>query len=430
LERMVTGSNPNAADYSQLRNLSIVGGSPRPQDIVVVHAVQVTIADCYIYNCTRYGILIESGFVGAPPNDPLRLRGVTLAPNASYISSDFWRLSNTYVLICGNWQTGSGSPWTDGAGVFVHGQDANGGYAQGLVAADCNTGFSDHSQGGSTWVGCYSTTARVGYDAGHPAEGGGGAGETTWVGCFTEDVVGASVGGSPAPVAVGGTLAANPIINSRVGVRSELRFSVTGGDGQTYAGALPGGINALLDLTRASSTWSFAYQPSAVYSAFQQNSWRWFHRVNGAQDDAIDVFGGPFGWTDTGNPRGVGLPFIANPLMNTWRHWTHKQSVTVAPGTNTVYLNGGATDAGAVTWFLDIPTAWWSHADTRLSVNLEFATLNSLQGADCRIVGYAFIPKAVGRNAAVKIVNSGASSVVVTIVWNFGAFVTNADAWM
>ena len=52
------------ADYSQLRNLSIVGGSPMPQDLIVVHAVQVTIADCFLKSCSRYGILIESGTAG------------------------------------------------------------------------------------------------------------------------------------------------------------------------------------------------------------------------------------------------------------------------------------------------------------------------------------------------------------------------------
>jgi hypothetical protein len=142
-------------------------------------------------------------------------------------------------------------------------------------------------------------------------------------------------------------------------------------------------------------------------------------------DDATpDPLGVAFGWTDSANARGGGLPLIAAPMMNTHRRWSMKQAnVLLAVGSNIVSCGAG----GSI--FADLPTSYWSHAETRVSIDVEFATqADVLAGANVRVVGYSFVPAAGGtRDIVTNVVNLGAASVVVTLVWHFEAFVPNFD---
>ncbi len=208
------GSNAEVADYSQLHNLSIVGGPTLPRDLVVVHAESVVIAHCYFYGCTRFGLLIESG------TGPL---GATQLPAGTYLSANFWRIFSCYFVTCGNRVTGAGDPWTDGAAILVHGSDSNGGCAVGVQAANTNVSFADWSLGGGTWVACYSQEAVIGYAS--------STNSTTWVGCNTEDVRAASFQSSANAVAVGGSLSASGEAPNRLGDRGSVYARAVRSDG-------------------------------------------------------------------------------------------------------------------------------------------------------------------------------------------------------
>jgi hypothetical protein len=183
--------NTSRADYSQIRNLSIVGQGILPRDLVVVHASNVSISDCYVAQCARYGILIESNTKGGA------LFGSTVASSSQPIMAEMWRLNNIQLVSCSTSIVGGGAV-EKGAAVYVHGSDTNGGLACGLVANDCNLGFADFSLSGGTWIACYSQNS--GYASAHN--------KSTFIGCLTEDTppaqfdpghVGAVVGGDVLP---------------------------------------------------------------------------------------------------------------------------------------------------------------------------------------------------------------------------------------
>src|SRR5262249_13689516 len=164
---------------------------------------------------------------------------------------------------------------------------------------------------------------------------------------------------------------------------------------------------------------------------YGQGAWIFRHMTDYGFD--LDPLGVAFGWTDKANARGVGLPMIMAPLMNTIRRWSMKQGgVVLSPGPagNTVYChsaNAGVSDGGGTT-FADLPTFHWPHVDTRVSIDVEFATPLDLSTADVRVVGYTFVKKPDGsRNIVARIVNAGSAPVTVTLVWHFEAFVTNWD---
>ena len=194
--------------------------------------------------------------------------------------------------------------------------------------------------------------------------------------------------------------------------------------------------------TLGHSQWTFGYEPwpAAPLWPYHEKSWRWMHLLDGILDVVhTDVYNGPFGWTSFDHPRGGGLPMIGNPLMNTQRRWTWRQSkdlqginIVLNPGPNVIYIAGAAggtvPTAGGAATFGDNPNAVWPKAETRVSVEIEFADVAALTGADLRVVGYAFIPvNSTQRNIAVKIVNSGSTAVQVTLVWHFETFVPNWD---
>jgi hypothetical protein len=113
--------------------------------------------------------------------------------------------------------------------------------------------------------------------------------------------------------------------------------------------------------------------------------------------------------------------------MNTTRRWSFKQTgISLAPGSNVVFCYGGAKDAGSLGLFSDTATYYWSDAQTRVAVDVEFASVSDLSTFDVHVTGYAFQSEKDGyRNIAAKVVNSGSASVVVTLVWHFEAFVQN-----
>jgi hypothetical protein len=95
-----------------------------------------------------------------------------------------------------------------------------------------------------------------------------------------------------------------------------------------------------------------------------------------------DPYGAPFGWTDAGNLRGVALPFIANPLLNTIRRWTWKQTgITLRPGTNVVYLFGETTNAGAADFAQDAKD-YTPLSDTRVTVDVQLGNIADLNASD------------------------------------------------
>jgi hypothetical protein len=423
----VSNPAPSIARNSQVRNLALYGDpDSKPQDGIVVHAPGVLISDCYIATTARHGILIESAGEGGGP--PL---GVTTAPAGTTLNAQACRLWHVFFESCGDYAS-NGDP-TQGAGLYMHGLDANGAVVVGTFAQSCNVGYVDGSLGGATWIGCYS-------EAGHVGFVGASAGSATFIGCSSEDSVQATfpgpIGtGSIATLAVGGSISAKDWgAPQRIGqLNAQLTFLRTTtpplpAEPASYGAVIPGheGFNSALDISYEDSTWSFAREPIAVAFPFHQASWRLFPSRQGNLVSSLDQSGAPFGWTDLANARGAGLPFLANPMMNSHRHWSYKETVDLQPGDNIVHLNGGMVDGGAAL-FLDDATAFWENAQSRLTVDLEFDSVARLASSDVRVVGYAFEPENPGRNAAAKLVNSGAEVATVTVVWHFETFVTNFD---
>jgi hypothetical protein len=491
-----SASNSNVGRGAQIRNLSIYG-SHAAKDGIVIHAVSVTIYDCFITSMTRHGIVIEAA------NAPLV--GATRAPTGSSWLADAWRLTNIYITLCGD--SSSNGNETAGSAVYVRTNNANGGIANGLFADVCNVGFFDSGLA-NTWLACYSQAGQIGFKA-------YGAANPTYVGCNSEDVISGSFSNG---ITVGGTVCQiGPAgAQQRVGYGiSQLQFRAVGGDGATYGANVPGvytAASSAIDIirgyatwvprkiyaigdtvippsangfyykcttggtsgttaptfptnlngtvtdgatglvwtcsgtTKGNSQWVFAYRPfSGLYdtSPFVQQGWRWFHLLNGIVDSNLsDPYAGPFGWTDVDNPRGGGLPFIGNPLINSQRRWTWRQDqdITGVPiklrtNDNVIYLggtssdgqHGGDKDHGGFT-FADPPQGIWPNAQARVCVDIAFPDDTTLRAADLRIVGYALYTASNGhRNIAVKIFNAGGSEVTVALLWHYETFVTNLD---
>jgi hypothetical protein len=440
-------SDPGAglARAVHIRNITIYGNAL--QDAIVVHAAFVSIYDCYINTISRHGILIESG-----STNPGGIYGVTKVPNGFQFNVDFWRLMNVSFAIIGNVSSG-GDP-LQGACVFVHGSDSNGGVAIALGAQGCNVGYHDGALSGALWLGCYSEAGNLSYS-------NSAAFPSTYINCGTEDTKAASFTGSGA-LTIGGamTLMGSQGALQRVGAGvSQLQFGTIGPDGATYRANVPGNFNSAIDFSRTppsvgdsgtapASVWRLAWQPSGNIGYPYLQSWRWAHYTNEVSNPDIDVTNGPFGWTDIDNPRGAGLPLIANPLMNTTRRWTLRQvadgffngkPITLQPGPTVVYLFGTQVlsgnnttntwnDLGGAAFLSDLAPTVWPKAQTRVSVEIEFDPSTLASAVDIRVVGYAFVPHGANRNIAARIINAGTSAVtVVALVWHYEIFVPNYD---
>jgi hypothetical protein len=241
--------NGGIAQASQIQNLSFrggpqQGGPQRPYDMIVVHTNNASITDCLVFNCKRHGILVESGTSGSIAGG---LLGVTQAPSGIYFNSDFWRITNSSFLLCGNWANGTGKP-TEGAAVYIHGSDSNAGTASGLTVTDCNISYYAGGLGGSTWIECYSHSSRIGYYM-------ASAFPSTFVGCGSEDITRVYAEPNNHSLGIGGSLA--PLCPQNVGEQSNLVFSNLSRDRDkaTYGARVPGAAyNALIATSRASTT--------------------------------------------------------------------------------------------------------------------------------------------------------------------------------
>lgn len=412
--------SPSVARGTQIRNIHLCSSGSRMRDGIVVHAHSVSIADCFIVGAARHGILIESG-------EPVEgsLIGATQAPPGTQFNVNKWSLRDVYFDDCGD-KTSRGDP-VAGCAVEVHGSDSQAGLATGLFAYSGNVGFCDESLGGNTWLGCYSEACFLGYRDGSAA----GA---TFIACNAETERIGQFNHQHGSLAVGGSLSEHHVgAPQRIGRHNgRLTFSNVEGDGVQYAVAVPGNFVSALDIYRGDSIWNFAYEPTYAHWPFMQKSWRWYRRDMTGLGDPSTQYGdtGIFGWTDKGNPRGGSLPFIVNPLMNTARRWSHRQKdITLQPGANIVYAWGATVDAGSFE-FARSATDTWPKAQTRLSVEVEYANVADMASSDVHVAGYTLLPKGGHhRNFAAKLVNRGASPITVTIVWHCEIYVPNFDGF-
>jgi hypothetical protein len=106
--------------------------------------------------------------------------------------------------------------------------------------------------------------------------------------------------------------------------------------------------------------WDFEYTPTALAGnpEYQASAFQWLHTGNIRRLE--DPYTGPFGWTDSDNPRGSGCAIIGTPTINTQRHWIWKQKgiqltpVRTAEETPPlVYANGGVENDGGAFPFAD-----------------------------------------------------------------------------
>jgi Pectate lyase superfamily protein len=409
-----------AARATIIKNLSLSSPSGfSGHDGIIVHAPFVLIQDCYVGGMARHGILIESR------DTAIGFEGSTTLPPDSLVISNLWRVYNTVLDTNG------------GAGIRAHGSDTNGGLAVACYSLSNGVGFDDGTLGGATWIACYTEGAGVGFKS-------ESAGAGTFLGCWTETTKDDFT--QPNSLAVGGSLAgsARGTSGQRLGLlRSRITFDTVAGEADPLFGAtVPALGMGPLEFWRTVPndyvTWSLAYEASAATGEMSK-SYQWYlrHQDPNATNPDNDVAGAPFGWTDSGHPRGAALPFIANPLINTRRRWSWKQpGVVLNPGSNLIYLNGNSFDPNNDTTYAQNPgqaypptrpNPIYRFADTRVTIDVEL-NQDNIATADIRVGAHAFSttphPVDGSRNIAVKIYNDGAAPVTATLVWHFEAFVT------
>lgn len=450
----VPPSFPVLARGAQVRNLSFypkTGGTPA-RDAIVVHAPFVTIADCVITAASRHGILIESRTPGTAPI------GLTTVSAGNTINSNYWRLFHVNIHSCGNISSQGDS--AQGAGVYIHGNDANAGCAIGVAVQSSNVGIHDQALG-ATWLMCYNEGNKCGFR--NPAN----SGASLYLGCSGEDFPVIADFKNLSSIVVGGGLLANSDAAARVGAfYSRLHYrqdqeplgGVPGAAPQaSYEVQIPGYLKSAIDFARTpgpgiktgnTSAWCFGYEPTTPHGshAHSSQSWRWVCRENvgsSVQVSEIEPYATPFGWTERGHARGGALPFIAAPLLNTVRRWSYRQyRVTLAPGKNIIYLHGGTTNAGPTEYAQD-PAIWWPKARTHLTITLEMgptalgpggigdgdamnvspASVSTVLAPDVRVGGYCFTQESGGRNVAASFYNAESTSVLLNIIWHFEAYV-------
>lgn len=332
-----------------------------------------------------------------------------------------------------------------GCMVFSHGSDSQSGVFQLVSSVDSNCCIFDSSLGGNTYIECYSQDSNIGYIA-------GGSEGSQFIRCGTEDLNALIAFAGPTHLFEGGALAAvaaqlnAAIVNvESIGERSAgLAFARTYDSGATYYGvSIPftdAPWNHYRQVTSPFHIYQFNFQynfggPPVTPYPYNVNSYFWWPVLDGVP--AFDINGATFGYTDITNARGGALAMIGSPAMNTQRHWRWKQSVTLAPGANVVYLNGGASDAGSVT-FLDDAThttsgaTLWSNSKRSISVEVEYGSLADLQAGQVTVNGYFFKQEAAGPpatwNAVTNVFNEGTGPITVQLVWSFDCFVTNYDS--
>ena len=448
----VEGLNAGAAG-SKISGILFAGrGANLCQDLLVLHASNVTVDSCGFADCWRYGICGSSGTTGTGALDSAI--GMSSMPGNA-VNAHFAQILNCYAISCGDIavtlgggetgckvqctanfiqpaigasvtvQVNTTSPFTwdgqnphpngilqlgifghdmyelvgvpdsthititnvgaadsgaatlttpgasfgnglwfnIGAGLIVYGVDANGWNVFGFNSGNCCNGTINFPQGGSTYTACYAQGTYYSHIDSC-------AGISTYVGCNQESVAQCILELSSQILVVGGSCATTlkgggNNYPGRIGPSSSyVSFAQTGADGALYRfQPISYASDCAFFFNRVApgqgvpgspaQAWTFGYQtfdsPPPWGAPFQAQSWSFY---GGALNGSF----APLGWTDSQNPRGFGCAFASNPTMNTPLHFTWKQAVTLAPGANTVYLNGGVGVNGAAVPFLNDPT--------------------------------------------------------------------------
>ena len=310
-----------------------------------------------------------------------------------------------------------------GAGFYAQGPDSGAGLFSNLTGELQPISFKEMSQVSNTWVQCYSEDSRLGYFCSSDIQ-------PVLVHCGSEDydvicttsggalVIGAELSSKELPISV------ESVGNSTSKLTFERSASIYGGPNTTYIVGIPQvNENAFFGLVLTDSVgtigWNFQYDlENGPAYPFNTNVLLW---------DSNTIYGGNWGWTTARSSRGNYLGINASASMNTQRHWKWKQSITLAPGSNIVYLNGGSSDAGAFV-FCDDGTGPWALAQSAVSIQIEYGNLSDLTASSCYVSGYAFLPETGGRNVVCNVQNTGDVDVTVNLVWSFDMFVTNYDS--
>jgi hypothetical protein len=174
----------------------------------------------------------------------------------------------------------------------------------------------------------------------------------------------------------GGTWSSNLAGNYEITVTS-------GGNPTTFTFVTPINPSLLGTFTSVTVTthvaeWSLSLGTAANFPypriyPYEQTGFMMKHLNGGALD--TDRYGGPFGFTESGSPRGVGLA-VLGATMNSQRRWTFKQPgvALAARATPQVFtLGGGAgfpfADPGLVDVLSGAPL--WGCAQPRVRVSVE-----------------------------------------------------------
>jgi Pectate lyase superfamily protein len=319
-----------------------------------------------------------------------------------------------------------------GAMLMIHGSDSQAGVATLVSGTDCSVTIYAGAIGSNLYQGCASQDANAGYIS-------AAAAAATFVSCDTEDFD-ALVSLTPSTY-IGGSLtsfaagllngAATESVGNDAGAVNFRRVNVA--DGATYIANIPAApqIPASIGLGRSSggveTDYYLAYQFDGLTTyPYLVGSFIWRHFRTGGIDK--DLFGGPFGWTDTENANGAALGLIAAPLLNAQRRWTFEQTgLALAGGLQTIYLNGGATDAGGFA-FGDSGTQYWANNKTRVTVSVRFDNVTDMAAAGVvTVCGTVTIAESgTLQNFAVSInAQNSVAAGKATLVWQIEQYVQN-----
>lgn len=387
------------------------------RDGIVIHAGLVTINQCMFISAGRYGVVVESGIV----KNGGGLVGPTGLPSETIVNSNIWRVASCFFQLCGTPKyDGSRSR---GAAFYGHGSDANAGIGLHCFFQQNNIGVIDDTLSGATWIACYSESSPIGFIT-------ASSGQPSFIGCFSEDIEAGRAEGAGISTALllGGSLSPSMQgATQHVGAQqSKLKFSALSDDNHSYGANIPEeNLKAPIQFFRDNENWSITYQsPEVQTREYLKQSWK-IYPTDGVSN--FDIYGPPLGWTANGHPLGAGLPFIAQPMVNTVRRWSWIQrNIVLSPGDNLIYLNGGKSDLGPAN-FAQNPAQFAQTAQTRVAVDIRFDNMEELNRAEIHVVGHAFtVQNDAGGQIVAKIINYNKTMpVTVSLVWHFEAFVSN-----
>ena len=297
-----------------------------------------------------------------------------------------------------------------GAAQRVEGPNVGGSMFSNIFPTLCQTAFKDGSQIRDTYINCYSQSCIVGYNV-------YGDAPIQFYNCNSEDYTIQVVWTQAGCLAVGGSIsdrnASSADVESVGNGYASLEFYRLDAQGNKWGATIPAANqSACMSVFHNASAYYLQYLDSVAPWSTDSLSWVAAHPM--------------FGWTEPANTRGTGLFFVASPTMNTQHQWKWPQTnIALAPGANTVYINGGSSDAGAFT-FSDNGTGFWPNADIDVNVKVQYANLTAMQANPCHFAGWCLTSvTGTESNIACTIVNESESPVTVTLIWEFGLYVTN-----